>query len=127
MAEPPDQPTQPDSGTHVHVGTNAGVFAVGNNARATQVNQGADMQDVLARLEIAIQQLAVTAAAELDPEQADQVGDDADRVIEEARRRWPDWDRITALLGRITTRVGAVAVLLQAVDQVKDLVEALPH
>jgi hypothetical protein len=127
MAEPPHQPSHPDSGTHVHAGTNAGVFAVGSNARATQLNQGADVPDVLARLEIAVQQLTATAAAELDSGQADQVAGDADRVIEEARRGRPDWDRITALLGRITARAGAVPALLQTVDRVKDLVEALPH
>ena len=83
--------------------------------------------EALARLESALQQLAARAAGELDETTAGQVGDDAGRVIEEARRRWPDWDRITQLVNRITVRVGAAAGLLQAVEQVKSLIEALPH
>lgn len=125
------EPTRPEgaygSGNFVNVGTNAGVFAVGHHAQATQVNQNTDAEAVIARLELALQQLTAAAAAQLGGEQAEQVGADADRVIEEARRKWPDWDRITQLLGRITTRVGAVAGLLGAVDQVKSLIEALPH
>ena len=125
------EPTRPGgaygSGNVVNVGTNAGVFAVGDHAQATQVNQGTDAEAAIARLELALQHLTAAAAAQLGGEQAEQVGADADRVIEEARRKWPDWDRITQLIGRITTRVGAVAGLLEAVSQIKGLIEALPH
>lgn len=117
----------PSPGTYVHVGTNAGVFAVGDHAQASQVNSAGGTEEVLARLELALRQLVAGAAAHLDSAQAEEVGDDAGRVAEEARRKRPDWDRLTQLLGRITARVGSVALLLEAVERVKDLLEALPH
>jgi hypothetical protein len=125
MMSPSDPPA--GSGNYVHVGTNRGVFAVGDHAHATQVNAGGGTEEVLARLEAALHQLTAAAAAELGGERAEQVGEDAGRVAEEARRKRPDRDRITQLLGRITARVGSVAVLLEAVDRVKNLIEALPH
>ena len=125
------EPTRPDgpygSGNYVQVGTNVGAFAVGDHARVTQVSQGTGAEEVLARLELALDQLTAATAAQLGGEQAEQVAADSDRVIEEVRRKRPEWDRITQLIARITARVGAVAGLLQAVEQVKDLIAALPH
>jgi hypothetical protein len=109
------------------VGTNVGAFAVGDHAHVSQVNAAGGAEEVLARLELALRQLVAGAATHLDSAPAEEVGDDAGRVAEEARRKRPDWDRITQLLGRITTRVGSVALLLEAVERVKDLLEALPH
>jgi hypothetical protein len=91
------------------------------------VNADGGTDEVLARLELALHQLVAGARADLDNAPAEEVGDDAARVAEEARRKRPDWDRITQLVGRITTRVGSVALLLEAVERVKDLLEALPH
>jgi hypothetical protein len=124
---PAESGPPPGSGTYVHVGTNAGAFAVGDYSQVSQMNAGGGTEEVLARLELALRQLTAGAATHLDSGQAEEVGDDAGRVAEEARRKRPDWDRITQLLGRITTRVGSVALLLEAVERVKNLLEALPH
>jgi hypothetical protein len=124
----PAEPGQsPVAETYVQVGTNTGVFAVGDHAQATQVSPGAGTEEVLARLDLALRQLTAAAAAQLDGPRAEQVGDDAERVAEEVRRKRPDRDRITQLIGRITARVGSVAVLLEVVERVKNLIEALPH
>jgi hypothetical protein len=124
---PPEPGQAPLPDTYVQVGTNTGVFAVGSHAQATQVSAGAGTEEVLARLDLALRQLTVAATAQLDSPQAEQVGDDAERVAEETRRKRPDRDRISQLIGRITARVGSVAVLLEAVERVKNLIEALPH
>jgi hypothetical protein len=112
----------------INFGSISGPVAGGVRSQVTQnVTGGAGTDDRLARLEAALAQLAADAAAELDGGQADQVSDDTARIADEIARPRPDRDRITQLLGRLTTVVGSAAGLLAAVDRIKDLVEAIFH
>ena len=111
----------------VNYGTMTGPVAAGAQARITQTNIGASAEDTRAQLELALRQLAAAAARELDSASAAQISDDASRLTEETRHQRLDRERITGLLGRLTAAAGAVAPLLEVVDRVRVLIEALLH
>jgi hypothetical protein len=111
----------------LNYGVISGPVAVGMQAPVTQVNLGAGAESTMARLELALQQLTAAAARELDAPQAEEVSENAIRMAEEVHHKRPDWDHVTRLLGRITSLVGSAAGLAAAVEQVKDLVQALLH
>jgi len=97
-----------------------GVIAGGQGARVT-INQGGPGDDRLAQIERLIQQLQA-AASRLDGEQAEQVYDDAGRVLSEEQQRKPDRDRISHLMTRIAQAAGPFASLVDIVVQLKGLV-----
>ena len=129
MTEPPQPPEAPRDGSAsvVNYGSMTGPVAAGVDSRISQVHQVSGAHDTLAQIESALRQLAADAAGELDATSAAQVSDDASRLAGEARHPRPDRDRITQLLGRITTAAGSASALLEMIDRVRVLFDALLH
>jgi hypothetical protein len=111
----------------VNYGTMTGPVAAGAQARATQTNIGSSAEDIRAQLELALRQLASVAASELDSAGAAQVSDDATRLTEEIHHHRLDRERITGLLRRLTAAAASAAPLLEVIDRVRVLIEALLH
>jgi len=126
---PPHGASEVPSGVSgvVNYGTMTGPVAAGAQARATQTNIGTSADDIRAQLELVLRQLAAAAASELDSASAAQVSDDASRLTEETRHQRLDRERITGLLGRLTAAAGAAAPLLELIDRIRVLIEALLH
>lgn len=97
----------------------AGMIAGGQGAHVT-VNQAGPVDDRMAQIERLLQQLQA-AASKLDGEQAEQVHDDADRLLGEMKQRKPDRERITHLLGRISQAATPFASLVDILVQLKGL------
>lgn len=129
MIEPPEPPEAHSGGSAsvVNYGSMTGPVAAGAQSQISQVSQVTGGQDTLAQIEAALRQLAAHAASELDATSAAQVSDDASRLAGEARHPRPDRDRITQLLGRITTAAGSAGALLEVIDQLRTLFGALLH
>lgn len=129
MTEPTQPPQAHGDGNAsvVNYGSMTGPIAAGVQSNISQVSQVSGTQDTLAQIEAALGQLAADAASELDATNAVQVSDDASRLAGEARHPRPDRDRITMLLGRITTAVGSASALLEMIDRVRALFDALLH
>jgi hypothetical protein len=128
MTEPPQPEDRSDgSASVVNYGSMTGPVAAGVQSHISQVSQVTGGQDTLAQIEAALRQLAADATSELDAASAEQVSDDARRLAGEARHPRPDRDRIAQLFGRITTAAGSAAALLEVIDRVRMLFDALPH
>jgi hypothetical protein len=129
MTEPAQPPESRSDGSAsvVNYGSMTGPVAAGVQSHISQVSQVSGTPDTLAQLEAALRQLAADAAGELDTANAVQVSDDASRLAGEARHPRPDRNRITLLLGRITTAAGSASALLELVDRVRALFDALLH
>ena len=129
MTEPPTPPEDRSDGSAsvVNYGSMTGPVAAGVQSHISQVSQVTGGQDTLAQIEAALRQLAADAASELDATSAAQVSDDASRLAGEARHPRPDRDRISQLLGRITTAAGSAGALLEVIDRVQTLFGALLH
>ncbi len=129
MTEPPTPPEARSDGSAsvVNYGSMTGPVAAGVQSNISQVSQVTGGQDTLAQIEAALRQLAADAASELDATSAAQVSDDASRLAGEARHPRPDRNRITQLLGRITTAAASAGALLEVIDRVRTLFDALPH
>jgi hypothetical protein len=129
MTEPPEPPEARSDGSAsvVNYGSMTGPVAAGVHSHISQVSQVTGGQDTLAQIEAALRQLAADAASELDDASAAQVSDDAARLAGEAKHPRPDRARITELLGRITAAAGSAASLLDVIDRIRVLFDALPH
>jgi hypothetical protein len=129
MSEPPRPPQGHGDGSAsvVNYGSMTGPVAAGVHSQISQVSQVTSAQDLVAQIEAALHQLAASAATELDAANAAQVSDDASRLAGEARHPRPDRNRIAELLGRITTAAGPTAALLEVINQIRILFDALPH
>jgi hypothetical protein len=97
----------------------AGVIAGGQGARVT-VNQGGPADDRITQIERLVEQLQA-AAGKVDGEQAEEVYDDAGRLLSEVKQRKPDRQRITELLSRISRAAVPFASLVDIVVQLKSL------
>jgi hypothetical protein len=129
MTEPPQPPEARSDGSAsvVNYGTVTGPVAAGVQSHISQVSQVTGGQDTLAQIEAALRQLAADATSQLDATSAAEISDDAGRLAGEARHPRPDRDRIAQLLGRITTAASSAAALLEVIDRVRGLFEALLH
>jgi hypothetical protein len=129
MTEPPQPPDARSDGSAsvVNYGTVTGPVAAGVQSHISQVSQVTGGQDTLAQIEAALRQLAADATSQLDATSAAEISDDAGRLAGEARHPRPDRDRIAQLLGRITTAASSAAALLEVIDRVRGLFEALLH
>jgi hypothetical protein len=129
MTEPPHPPQAHGDGSAsvVNYGAMTGPVAAGVRSHISQVSQVTGTEDTLAQLEAALRQLTAGAATELDATSAAQISDDASRLAGEARHPRPDRNRITQLLARITTAAGPTAALLEVINQIRILFDALPH
>lgn len=110
-----------NSGVNISGGNVSGPVAAGKNARAIQVNQGAD---ALARLDAALSELA-GGVSELPAEQAADAGDQIELFRAEIGKQRPSGERLRRILARLTVTVGSAAALLAKIDQIKDLVTLL--
>ena len=121
MTEPPEPPEARSDGSAsvVNYGSMTGPVAAGVQSHISQVSQVTGGQDTLAQIEAAV--------SELDDASAAQVSDDAARLDGEAKHPRPDRARITELLGRITAAAGSAASLLDVIDRIRVLFDALPH
>lgn len=125
-AGPAGEPLGAGSGGMVNTGlsisgstVSAGVIAGGQGARVT-VNQGGPADDRVAQIERLVEQLQA-AASKLGSEQAEEVSDDAGRLLSEVKQRKPDHQRISELLSRISRTVVPFASLVDIVVQLKSL------
>ncbi len=129
MTEPAQPPEARGDGSAsvVNYGSVTGPVAAGVQSHISQVSQVSGKQETLAQIEAALRQLAADAASELDTANAAQVSDDASRLAGEARHPRPDRAWIALLLGRITTAAGSASALLELIDRVRALFDALLH
>ncbi|MEV4639066.1 DUF5955 family protein [Actinoplanes sp. NPDC049548] len=110
----------------LHIGGNSyGPNAVGRGARATQhhVAIGAAVDDQLAGALAALRSLVEEHRDQI-PEAA-RVQKDIDAVEQETADPDPDRDRLRDTLKRIGVRVAAVAPVVSAVNDVRELIERL--
>ncbi len=136
MSSVPGQDGPPPGGTGPGAFHNSGVYISGASVAGSAIAAGSGPisqrvtgpaePGLLASIDRLLEELKAGALV-LDPAEAEAVADDAGRLSAEIRHRKPDRDSISFLLGRLTSRAGAVAALLATVDHVRELVTTLVH
>lgn len=124
--QPPERPATVSAGNYISGGNFYGQVAGTQSGSITQNQGGAVDQELIRRLEPLLRRLAAEAS-ELGEEQAEALIDDIGTVRKEAASAEPDRKRVRVALTRITQAAGAVAPMLEIVQQVKDVIAPLLH